>query len=41
MLKVLKRYTMPLKRTPTALSAVIPGSDIIFSSYPGTLQSLG
>jgi hypothetical protein len=56
MLKVLKRYTMPLKRTPAANSqnphpqspimfffvdVVIPGFDVIFSSYPGTLHSIG
>jgi hypothetical protein len=57
MLKVIKRYTMPLKRTPAANSEIykflliifffvylgdtIPGADIIFSSYPGTLHSIG
>ena len=58
MLKVVKRYTMPLKRTPATkskidqfrssfifsfrfLGDIIPGSNVIFSSYPGTLHSLG
>ncbi|CAF4292919.1 unnamed protein product, partial [Adineta steineri] len=40
MLKVLKRYTMPLKRISSDNNIVIPGSDIIFSSYPGTLHSV-
>jgi hypothetical protein len=38
MLKVLKRYTMQLKRTT---GVIVPGYDIIFSSYSGTLQSIG
>ncbi|CAF3816372.1 unnamed protein product [Rotaria magnacalcarata] len=40
MLKVIKRYSMPLKRTPMAGSTLIPGADTIFSSYPGTLHSV-
>ncbi|CAF3461697.1 unnamed protein product [Rotaria socialis] len=40
MLKVIKRYSMPLKRTPMAGSSLIPGADTIFSSYPGTLHSV-
>jgi len=44
MLRILKRYTMPLKRTPTSnntyLGDIVPGYDLIFSSYPGTLQSI-
>jgi hypothetical protein len=38
MLRVLKRYKIPLKRTT---GVIVPGYDIIFSSYPGTLQSIG
>jgi len=38
MLKILKRYIMPLKRTPTGV--LIPGREIAFSSYPGTLHSV-
>jgi hypothetical protein len=59
MLKVLKRYIMPLKRSPAVdswfrqflfslISSVcfylgprVSGSDTIFSSYPGTLHSVG
>ena len=56
LLKVLKRYTMPLKRTPATdsmshqfqfsiiilfVGTLIPGFDMIFSSYPGTLHSTG
>ncbi|CAF0742378.1 unnamed protein product [Adineta steineri] len=40
MLKVIKRYIMPLKRSTAAGSEIIPGADIIFSSYPGTLHSV-
>jgi len=40
MLKVLKRYVMPLKRSLVPGSATVPGTDTIFSSYPGTLHSV-
>ncbi|CAF4013335.1 unnamed protein product [Rotaria sp. Silwood2] len=40
MLKVIKRYVMPLKRSSAAESPLVPGADIIFSSYPGTLHSV-
>ena len=58
MLKVIKRYRMPLKSSPTSSKIIaklslslicsfyfaddiIPGRDTIFSSYPGTLHSIG
>jgi type II secretory pathway component PulF len=61
MLKVLKRYTIPLRRTSATdssftpifilflifrvfilfLGNLVPGIDTIFSSYPGTLHSVG
>lgn len=58
MLKVIKRYRMPLKLSPTSskiiadlplslissiyfVDDIIPGHDTIFSSYPGTLHSVG
>lgn len=40
MLKVLKRYTMPLKRSPVD-DTLINAVDTVFSSYPGTLHSIG
>jgi hypothetical protein len=57
MLKVIKRYSMPLKRSTAVgskisnvlslismyyyLGATIAGADVVFSSYPGTLHSVG
>jgi hypothetical protein len=60
MLKVIKRYIMPLKRLQTEqsrtetyfilviiqrayvrLGTLISGAETIFSSYPGTLHSVG
>ena len=58
MLKVLKRYVMPMKRSNVAgsknsspgdfsltyirlLGALIAGAETVFSSYPGTLHSVG
>lgn len=40
MLKVIKRYKMQLKRSAAQGSDVIPGSEMVFSSYPGTLHSI-